>query len=58
MNRRTRPTYSSIFRLEAPQLLVNQGLSIREAAEAIGLTQLRGEHDGISPQAIPMAPDQ
>jgi transposase-like protein len=37
MNRRTRPTYSPEFRLEAAQLVVNQGRYIRVAAEAMGL---------------------
>jgi transposase-like protein len=37
MNRRTRPTYSPEFRLEAAQLVVNQGRSIREVAEAMGV---------------------
>ena len=67
MNRRTRPTCSPEFRLEAAQLVVNQGRSIRDAAEAMGVgkstmdkwvRQLRQEHNGISPQATPMTPDQ
>jgi transposase len=58
MNRRTRLTYSPEFRLEAAQLVVNQGRSTREAAEAMGVgkstmdkwvCQLRQEHNDISP---------
>ena len=37
MNRRTRPTFSPEFRLEAAQLVVDQGRSIREAADAMGV---------------------
>jgi transposase len=67
MNKRTRPTFSPEFRLEAAQLVVDQGRSIREAAEAMGVgkssmdkwvRQLRNERNGISPQATPMTPDQ
>ncbi|POP51826.1 IS3 family transposase, partial [Zhongshania marina] len=67
MSNRTRPTFSPEFRLEAAQLVVNQGRSIRDAAEAMGVgkstmdkwvRQLRAERNGISPQATPMTPDQ
>jgi len=67
MSKRTRPTFSPEFRLEAAQLVVDQGRSIREAAEAMGVgkssmdkwvRQLRNERNGISPQATPMTPDQ
>ena len=67
MSNRTRPTFSTEFRLEAAQLVVNQGRSIRDAAEAMGVgkstmdkwvRQLRAERNGISPQATPMTPDQ
>ena len=37
MNRQTRPTFSAEFRLEAAQLVVDQGRSIRDAADAMGL---------------------
>ncbi len=62
MNGRTRPKYSSEFRLEAAQLVVNQGRSIHEAAEAMGVgksnmdkwfRQFQQEHNDISPQATP-----
>jgi len=67
MSNRTRPTFSPEFRLEAAQLVVNRGRSIRDAAEAMGVgkstmdkwvRQLRAERNGISPQATPMTPDQ
>jgi transposase len=47
--------------------VVDQGRSIRAATEAMGVGKstmdkgvrhLRGERNGISPQAKPMAPDQ
>lgn len=66
MSNRTRPTFSPEFRLEAAQLVVNQGRSIRDAAEAMGVgkstmdkwvRQLRAERNGISPQATPMTPE-
>ncbi len=37
MNKRTRPTFSPEFRLEAAQLVVDQSRSIREAADAMGV---------------------
>ena len=62
MNRRTRSTFSPEFRLQAAQLVVDQGGSIREAADAMGVgkstvdkwvRQLRAERDGKSPQCTP-----
>lgn len=67
MSKRTRPTFTPEFRLEAAQLVVDQGRSIREAAEAMGVgkstmdkwvRQLREERCGGMPQASPMTPDQ
>ena len=67
MKRRTRPTFSPEFRLEAAQLVVDQGRSIREAADAMGVgkstmdkwvRQLRAEREGVAPQGTPMTPDQ
>lgn len=67
MSKRTRPTFSPEFRLESAQLVVDQGRSIKDAAEAMGVgkssmdkwvRQLRSERNGISPQATPMTPDQ
>jgi len=67
MKKRTRPKFSPEFRLEAAQLVVDQGRSIRAAAEAMGVghstmdkwvRQLRQERQGASPKATPMTPDQ
>ena len=67
MSKRTRRTFSPEFRLEAAQLIVDQGRSIREAADAMGVgkstmdkwvRQLRSERIGKSPQGTPMTPDQ
>jgi len=67
MKKRTRPTFSPEFRLEAAQLVVDQGRTIRDAAEAMGVGhstmtkwvgQLRGELSGNTPKATPMTPDQ
>jgi len=67
MKKRTRATFSPEFRLEAAQLVVDQGRSIRAAAEAMGIghstmdkwvRQLRQERQGANPKATPMTPDQ
>lgn len=67
MTKRTRPTFSPEFRLESAQLVVDQGYSVREAAEAMNVgkstmdkwvRQLREERAGKSPQASPMTPEQ
>ena len=58
MSKRTRPTFSPEFRLEAAQLVVDQGRSVREAADAMGVgkstmdkwvRQLREEREGKAP---------
>jgi len=67
MTKRTRPTFKPEFRLEVAQLVLNQGYSIREAAEAMNVgkstvdkwvRQLKGEHNGITPHGTAMTPDQ
>tara|TARA_Y100000034_G_C6590479_1_gene256497 strand:- start:140 stop:451 length:312 start_codon:yes stop_codon:yes gene_type:complete len=67
MSKRSRPTFSPEFRLEAAQLVVDQGQSVREAAEAMGIgkstmdkwvRQLRLERQGGKPSASPMTPEQ
>lgn len=67
MSKRTRPIFSPEFRLESAQLVTDQGRSIREAADAMGVgkstmdkwvRQLREERQGVSPQATPMTADQ
>lgn len=63
----TRPTFTPEFRLEAAQLVVDQGYSIREAADAMSVgkstmdkwvRQLKNERNGIVSQATPLTPDQ
>ena len=67
MTKRNRKTFSPAFRLEAAQLVVDHGRTLREAAQAMGIgkstlerwvRQLRDEREGISPQAAPMTTDQ
>lgn len=67
MNKRRRPNFSPDFRLEAAQLVVNQGYSIRDAAESMGVgkstmdkwvRQLKGERNGETPKASPMTDEQ
>lgn len=65
--KKSRPTFSPEFRLESAQLVVDQGYSVREAAEAMGVgkstmdkwvRQLRKERNGEIPKASPMTPEQ
>jgi len=67
MTKRTRPTFSPEFRLEAAQLVVDHDYSIRQAAEAMNVgkstmdkwvRQLKNEHNGIISKASPLTPDQ
>ena len=67
MTRRTRSTFTPEFKLEAAQLVVDKGYSIREAAEAMNVgkssmdkwvRQLRGERNGVPSKATPLTPDQ
>ncbi|GAB1623215.1 hypothetical protein AAOGI_32650 [Agarivorans albus] len=67
MTKRTRPTFSPEFKLESAQLVINQGYSVREAAEAMNVgkstldkwvRQLREERAGKTPKASPMTPEQ
>jgi len=66
-NRKTRPRFTPEFRLESALLVVEQGYSVSEAAEAMGVgkstmdkwvRQLRKERDGESPKASPMTAEQ
>jgi len=65
--KRTRRTFSPEFRLEAAQLVVDQGYTIGAACESMGVSktsmenwvrQLRQERQGTTPQATAMTPDQ
>lgn len=61
------PNFSPEFRLETAQLVLDQGYTNKEAAEAMGVgystigkwvSQLREERAGKSPQAMPMTEEQ
>ncbi len=67
MSKRTRPSFSPAFRLESAQLVLDQGYTVKDAADAMNIgkstmdkwvRQLKEERDGISPKATPMTPDQ
>jgi len=67
MSKRTRPTFSPAFRLESAQLVLDQGYTVKDAADAMNVgkstmdkwvRQLKEERDGVSPKATPMTPDQ
>jgi len=67
MSKRTRPTYSPEFRLEVAQEVVDQGRSIRDVADSLGLgkstvdkwsRQLKQERGGTLSSATPITPDQ
>ena len=60
MTKRTRRTFSPEFKLEAAQLVVDQGYSVVEAAKAMNVSksamdkwvrQLKQERQGITPKA-------
>lgn len=67
MTKRSRPTYSPEFRLEAAQQVIDAGRSVRDVAESLGLgkstvdkwvRQLRNERGGKLSSATPLTPDQ
>ena len=67
MNKKTRPTFKPEFRLEVAELVVKQGYSVREAAEAMNVgkstvdkwvRQLKSEQQRITPQGSALTPDQ
>ncbi len=67
MAKKKGPNFSPEFRLETAQLVVDQGYSQKEAAQAMGVdystigkwvSQLREERSGKSPKASPMTPEQ
>lgn len=62
-----RRNFSSQFKLEAAQLVVDQNYSAQEAADAMGVglstmgkwvRQLRNERKGVTPKASALTPDQ
>ncbi len=67
MARTGKRNFTPEFRLETAQLVVDQGYSVREAAEAVNVgkstvdkwvRQLKNERNGITNKATPMTPEQ
>ena len=67
MSKRTRRTFSPEFKLEAAQLVLDQGYSVRKACEAMGvgkstmeywIRQLREERQGKMPKGSAITPEQ
>lgn len=67
MTKLKRATYSAAIKLETAQLVVDQGYTQEDAANAMGVgkstvskwvTQLKQERNGQSPLASPMTPEQ
>ena len=67
MTKRIRPNFTPEFRLESAQLVLDQGYSVKEAAEAMNVgkstmdkwvRQLKEERQGKAPKASPMTPEQ
>lgn len=67
MTTRNKRNFSPEFRLECAQLIVDQGYSVREAAEAMNVgkstidkwaRQLRADRDGKPSTGAPITPDQ
>ena len=67
MNKKSRPNFKPEFRLEVAELVVKQGYSIREAAEAMNVgkstvdkwvRQLKDEHNGIANKPNALTPEQ
>jgi len=65
--KKNRQRFSPEFKLEAAQLVADQGYSVREAAEAMSVgkstmdkwvRQLKKERGGQSFEGMPMTPDQ
>jgi transposase len=64
---KTRRTFSSEFKLEAAQLVVDQGYTVRAACDAVGVgkstmeywvRQLRQERQGKTPKAAALTSEQ
>jgi transposase len=67
MTKRTRRTFSPEFKLEAAQLVTDQGYTVVEAAEAMNVSksamdrwvrQLKQERQGVKPKASQLTPEQ
>ena len=62
-----KPSYTAEFKRDAADLVINQGYGIREASEAVGVSQsairkwvlqLRGEQSGVTPKGSAITPEQ
>ena len=67
MAKKRRPNFTPEFRLECAQLVVDQGYTVKDAAEAMGVAkssmdnwvrQLKKERNGVAPKGTPMTPEQ
>ena len=67
MKRKNRRSFSNEFKHESASLVVDQGYSVAEACRAMGVGvtvmrrwvhQLQGEHNGVTPKAQALTPDQ
>ncbi len=67
MTNKTRRTFSTEFKLECAQLILDQGYSFRAASQAMNVStsaleswarQLRQEREGVSPKASPLTSEQ
>lgn len=67
MPKKRRPNFTPEFRLECAQLVVDQGYTVKDAAEAMGVAkssmdnwvrQLKKERNGVAPIGTPMTPEQ
>ena len=67
MTKQKKPTYSAEFKLEAAQLVVDEGSTVSEAAQAMGVSksamnkwvrQLKNERQGVSDQPNALTPDK
>jgi transposase len=65
--KRSRRTFSAEFKLECAQLLVDQGYTVKEAAQAMSVgvpaltnwvSQLKKERSGTSPKGSALTPEQ
>ena len=67
MTKKTRPTYNPEFKVECAQLVLDQGYSVREAADAMNIgkstldkwvRKLRAERDGTLTTGKPITEEQ
>jgi len=67
MKKQARPTYTAEFKLEAAQLVIDQDYSVKEAAQAMGVSnsgmdkwvrQLKIERSGGNHEASPLTADK